>query len=120
SRDDLDTGSRPAPPPPGPTRPNTPNPRAADSATAPGSTAPQGTTTRPPTAPPTTTTPPTLPTPEPAFTEVRLAAGQTLYGLCRDQLGNGARWREVAKLNGWSEAQAGRLSEGQSVKLPRR
>ena len=47
-----------------------------------------------------------------------LEQGQTLYGLCKTELGNGGRWQEVAKLNGWSDAKAGRLPAGQKVKLP--
>jgi hypothetical protein len=66
-------------------------------------------------------TPPPRPDPpraRPAFRTVTLAEGQTLYGLCRTHLGSGARWKEVATLNGWSEAKAGRLPAGQAVKLP--
>ena len=70
-------------------------------------------------------TPIPIPTPEPkpepvdpTFHVVVLAPGETLYGLCKKHLGDGARWREVAKLNGWSETEAGHLSAGQRVKLP--
>lgn len=52
------------------------------------------------------------------FHVVTLARGQTLYSLCKAELGSGGRWHEVARLNGWSEAQAGRLPAGQKVKLP--
>ena len=55
---------------------------------------------------------------EPSFRVVTLAAGETLYGLCRAQLGDGQRWKEVAALNGWSLARAAKLTAGQAVKLP--
>jgi len=54
----------------------------------------------------------------PEYLVVHIQQGQTLYGLCRDKLGDGNRWREVAKLNGWSEGEAGQLTAGQAVKLP--
>ncbi len=59
-------------------------------------------------------------TPEPVaqVRTVILGRGETLYGLCRSQLGDGSRWKEVAQLNGWSEAQASNLSVGTRVKLP--
>ena len=60
------------------------------------------------------------PQPEAEFHVVTLHQGHTLYGLCREHLGSGARWKEVASLNGWSEAQASNLRAGQKVKLPRR
>lgn len=65
-------------------------------------------------------TPRPRPTPRPEFLVVHLADGQTLYALCTAKLGDGMRWREVAKLNGWSEAKAGNLRVGQAVKLPLR
>lgn len=64
---------------------------------------------------------PAQPQPEvKAFRTVTLKAGETLYGLCQKHLNRGGAWREVAKLNGWTEAQAGNLPEGQVVKLPQR
>ena len=58
------------------------------------------------------------PQPRPEFHVVTLAEGQTLYGLCRTELGSGARWKDVAALNGWSESRAANLPAGQKVKLP--
>ncbi len=58
--------------------------------------------------------------PPPAFTTVPLPEGYTLIRLCREQLGDGGRWPEVAKLNGWSEADLKRLAVGTEVKLPTR
>ena len=49
---------------------------------------------------------------------MELGDGETLYGLCKRHLGNGARWIEVLELNGWSERDAMRLRAGQRVKLP--
>ena len=68
-------------------------------------------------------TQPVAPTPEPrvpAVRTVKLAKGQTLYALCKQHLGSGERWREVSKLNGWTEAQANHLREGVEVRLPAR
>lgn len=59
------------------------------------------------------------PVPGPEFHVVTLHAGETLYGLCTEHLGSGARWKEVASLNGWSEAKANNLRAGQRVRLPR-
>lgn len=58
--------------------------------------------------------------PRPEYLVVYIAEGQTLYGLCKSNLGNGNRWREVARLNGWSDERAGRLPVGHPVKLPLR
>lgn len=63
-------------------------------------------------------TPRLTPPPRPEFLVIRLGEGQTLYGLCESKLGNGNRWREIAKLNGWSETEANQLKTGQAVKLP--
>ena len=57
----------------------------------------------------------------PAERWVVLQAGQTPYGLARDHLGSGARWREILEINGWTEeAQARRLATGTRVRLPER
>ena len=70
---------------------------------------------------------PAAPTPEPATPtpvksprQVRLTKGQTLYALAKLELGDGNRWKELLKLNGWSEAQATKLREGTAVRLPER
>jgi len=47
-----------------------------------------------------------------------LRAGQTLYSLAREHLGDGKRWREIAALNGWSEADVASLPAGVEVTLP--
>ena len=82
-------------------------------------------TLEPPVAPPErdrtpTTPPPAEPPPKTPseFHVVTLTEGQTLYGVCRTELGSGGRWKEVAALNGWSETQAARLNVGQKVMLP--
>lgn len=54
------------------------------------------------------------------FRVVRLVHGQTLGQLCAAELGTATRWREVAELNGWSEADVVRLPAGTAVKLPAR
>ena len=56
--------------------------------------------------------------PAPSFQVITLAAGETLYGLCQRHLGEGQRWKEVAALNGWSQARVAKLPAGQEVKLP--
>lgn len=56
--------------------------------------------------------------PDAAPRQVRLGKGQTLYGLAKQELGDGNRWKEILKLNGWTEAQASRLREGTAVTLP--
>ena len=58
--------------------------------------------------------------PRPEYVVVYIAEGQTLYGLCKSNLGNGNRWREIARFNGWSDEKADRLRVGQAVKLPLR
>jgi nucleoid-associated protein YgaU len=62
------------------------------------------------------------PVPPPAVAEhveVRLAKGQTLIHLAKQHLGDGNRFREILDLNGWDEADARRLREGQVVKVPK-
>jgi nucleoid-associated protein YgaU len=105
-------------------------PAEADPATAEdphgGATEPPADAARPkrPMADPPPLAKPAAPPPakpaKPEFTVVRLADGQTLYNLCLVHLGNGARWPEVARLNGWSRSKAERLPAGQAVKLPLR
>lgn len=51
---------------------------------------------------------------------VHLEAGQTLYSLSVEHLGSGGRWREIAVLNGFSDAQIRNLPIGQAIKLPGR
>ena len=70
--------------------------------------------------PATSPTPPRITPPRPEFIVIRLSEGQTLYGLCESKLGNGNRWREIAKFNGWSESEANQLKTDQAVKLPLR
>lgn len=54
----------------------------------------------------------------PTFKIVKLRRGQTLIHLAKEHLGNGNRFRDLLLLNGWTEEQARRLSEGQPVKVP--
>jgi hypothetical protein len=60
------------------------------------------------------------PTPVVPPREVRLGRGQTVAALAREHLGSGDRWREILDLNGWTEADAKRLSVGTVVRLPTR
>ncbi len=104
-------------PPPGTTRRTSAPPRpeitGLDQKPEPRTATPQR--DRPPTTPPRVQPPPRS---RSEFRVVTLAEGQTLYGVCRTELGSGGRWKEVATLNGWSETQAARLRAGQKVKLP--
>ena len=59
------------------------------------------------------------PEPKPAWRMVTLQEGETLWGLAEAHLGRGGRWRQIVRLNGWSEEDAPRLRAGTQVKLPR-
>jgi len=62
---------------------------------------------------------PPPPEPTPRLRVVTLEDGDTLWGLATTHLGAGSRWRELVRLNGWSEERAARLPAGTQVKLPR-
>ncbi|KPU45817.1 LysM domain protein [Oxobacter pfennigii] len=47
-----------------------------------------------------------------------LVAGDTLWGVAKKFLGNGARWGEIQKLNNITDAQIKRLQIGMVLKLP--
>jgi hypothetical protein len=47
-----------------------------------------------------------------------LREGETLYDVCRNELGDGSRWPEVMKLNGLTEPQLRRLKVGTRIELP--
>lgn len=51
---------------------------------------------------------------------VRLRRGQNLYRVALEQLGDGSRWREIAKLNGWSERDIANLAADTPIRLPAR
>ncbi len=64
-----------------------------------------------------------VPDPDPVpprqrYREIALPDGGSLYKLCSDHLGDGTRWPDIAKLNGWTEAEVKRLRPGTLVKLP--
>lgn len=64
---------------------------------------------------------PLAPTPEREVPRTaKLRPGETIVGLCKRVLGDGNRYPEVLKLNGWTEQQARRLPRGAEVKLPTR
>ncbi|MHB8075107.1 LysM peptidoglycan-binding domain-containing protein [Desulfosporosinus fructosivorans] len=47
-----------------------------------------------------------------------LVAGDTLWAVAKQFLGNGARWPEIQKLNGIADAEIKRLQIGRVLKLP--
>jgi hypothetical protein len=49
-----------------------------------------------------------------------LGDGETLYRVASRELGDGGRWREIAKLNRIAEASVGRIKAGARLELPRR
>ena len=62
------------------------------------------------------------PAPPPAnadWFEVELAPKQTLTGLAKKHLGDGTRYPEILKLNGWTERDVLRLRPGAKVKIPK-
>lgn len=61
---------------------------------------------------------PVLPPPAAQPRRVRLEQGQTLYRLAVMHLGDGSRWRELLKPNGWTEGDLDRLPAGTWVQLP--
>ncbi len=66
---------------------------------------------------PVTAAPPEI-TPAADHVVVVLGRGETLAQIAKRHLGNAARYREILARNGWTEAQARRLPEGQLVKVP--
>jgi nucleoid-associated protein YgaU len=53
------------------------------------------------------------------YFEVVLQPRQTLIDLAKKHLGSGARFTEILKINGWTEANARRLKAGRKVKIPK-
>jgi nucleoid-associated protein YgaU len=51
---------------------------------------------------------------------IRVQKGDSLYALSRKHLGSGARWREIADVNGLNDADVQRLAIGRELRLPRR
>ena len=51
---------------------------------------------------------------------ITIQKGDSLYALSRQHLGSGNRWREIARLNGLSDADVKRLAVGRVLKLPAR
>lgn len=49
-----------------------------------------------------------------------LKPGDTLWSIARQQLGNGARWTELQRLNGIRDDELGRLQVGRVIQLPGR
>jgi LysM repeat protein len=48
----------------------------------------------------------------------KMVAGDSLWSIAKKELGNGARWIEIQKLNGISDAEIKRLPIGKVLKLP--
>lgn len=61
----------------------------------------------------------TPPPVDPAYLEVTLQPNQTLIDLARKHLGSGAKFTEILKANGWTEADAKKLKAGRKVKIPK-
>lgn len=57
--------------------------------------------------------------PESKWVIVKLPRNETLIHLSRRYLGDGRRFGEIMKWNGWSEPDTRRLSDGQDVKIKR-
>ena len=62
---------------------------------------------------------PVAPPPEPEWVSVPLPPGETLTDLARRHLGDGRRFVDLLKWNGWSEQDARRLRDHQMVKIRR-
>lgn len=64
---------------------------------------------------------PVAPPPEPALDHfvVKLAPRETLTHLAKRHLGDGTRYPEIMRLNGWTERDVLRLRPGQDVKIPK-
>ena len=60
----------------------------------------------------------TRPNEQAAPSTYTLAAGDTLWSVAQKFLGNGARWPEIQKLNGITDAEIKRLQIGRVLKLP--
>lgn len=69
-------------------------------------------------APPEPAPAPKIEPPAPTYRIVKLAKRQTLMHLSKQHLGDANRFREIMQLNGWDDAAARRLPEGQDVKIP--
>lgn len=73
----------------------------------------------PPPSPPPNPEPSPQPTTNAEWFEVELAPKQTLTGLAKKHLGDGTRYPEIMKLNGWSEREVLKLRPGAKVKIPK-
>jgi nucleoid-associated protein YgaU len=49
---------------------------------------------------------------------VVVGEGETLYGIAVKELGDGSRWREIARKNGIPEGQEGAVQAGRRLQLP--
>jgi len=81
---------------------------------------PAGTGTEVPSPEPPAPQPAPVPGPvsaEPEFRRVPLRRGQTLIHLAKEHLGNGNRFRDLLRWNGWTEQQARSLPEGTLVRI---